>query len=408
MIKTTAQVGDTYHMLSHKDLYVGTLAPFDQWLPRKYLFFRFHWNAIWHHRLAMEIAAQVWEKNLIKHYVSELQDYHSGYSTLLSTKPLASNKSISHYVGQCALDCVVNQISKNNLKSLYTVLDKVTIDGAFAEGAHYSKYVTDCFDRTKKMFDSFYENHEDESIREIYGEIARRVRLIKEWQRLISDSDGVMAVIGDGWYEKVEPIKKDGVFNYIDMTIIREKGWLIIKNHRKSKFALHEHPHINELLIAKDDKWIIQGSGMPSYKHIMKKPFRWRRPRNHFNIESIYDFYILWRLRKNSLNPFTVEFSDNKIVIHSTFLENKTIRLPFDDNFVLSTKSVDCYYLHYNGFSLIVRGSDVKSAKTDYAWQSGKYREEKKIKVARITGSDLFITIESLKGLKGLKGLKDN
>ena len=58
---STAEIANTYHDLAKKKLYVGNLTPFEQWLPTKVLGIRVHWNAIWSHRLAMEIACQLSE-----------------------------------------------------------------------------------------------------------------------------------------------------------------------------------------------------------------------------------------------------------------------------------------------------------------------------------------------------------
>ena len=99
MAKSTAEVGEAYHDLSKKRTNVGKLSPFTQWLPRKYIFWRIHWNAIWHHRLAMEISCQVYEMGDYHTFWKSIEDYAKGYSQLYSTMPLCSNKSISHYVG---------------------------------------------------------------------------------------------------------------------------------------------------------------------------------------------------------------------------------------------------------------------------------------------------------------------
>ena len=144
------------------------------------------------------------------------------------------------------------------------------------------------------MLESFYGEDEDS---ETWAKIKQKMEMLTLWQQLISSADGVVASIGDSWYEKSK--RWDwliGTFLYKDMTIQKTTdGWLTILNHRKTGFALHEHAHADEVLVAKGNKWIIQGSGMPSYKQVMAKPWRWRRPRNHFFSESKLDFYSLWR-----------------------------------------------------------------------------------------------------------------
>ena len=55
---SVAEVANTYHSLVRKDIKLTALLPFEKWLPTKILGVRVHWNAIWHHRLAIEIACQ--------------------------------------------------------------------------------------------------------------------------------------------------------------------------------------------------------------------------------------------------------------------------------------------------------------------------------------------------------------
>ena len=175
------------------------------------------------------------------------------------------------------------------------------------------------------------------------------------------------------------------------MTITRStNGWLLVANHRKTGFALHEHGHGDEVLVAKDDQWIIQGSGMPSYKQVMAKPWRWRRPRNHFFSESKLDFYSLWRFRKNSLITRSADTNDGNVTIKD--VGNKVVRFPVSDSCQWTNTNNTVFY-EYLGYRFITKGN-IKSVKEDYAWQSGGYRVEKKIKVLRIKGTDLITTIQ--------------
>ena len=94
--------------IEKKEIYVGNLTHFEKWLPRKVLGMSVHWNAIWSHRLAMEIACQL--SGDYGTYLNPLESYWKEYKKLYSTMPLCSNKSISHYVGQCCLDAVLNKL----------------------------------------------------------------------------------------------------------------------------------------------------------------------------------------------------------------------------------------------------------------------------------------------------------
>jgi hypothetical protein len=234
------------------------------------------------------------------------------------------------------------------------------------------------------LLEGFYENDGH------WIHIKQKMELLSAWQNNITSSDGVVASIGDSWYEKTNTSSDTGTFHYDDMTIKRSKsGWLVVANHRKTGFALHEHGHADEVLVAKDDQWIIQGSGMPSYKQVMAKPWRWRRPRNHFFSESKWDFYSLWRFRKNSVITRSADINDGNVTIKD--IGNKVVRFPVADTCQWTHTNNTVFY-EYQGYSFITKGN-VKNVKEDFAWQSGGYRVEKKIKVLRIKGTDLETTI---------------
>jgi hypothetical protein len=278
--------------------------------------------------------------------------------------PLKSNKSFSYFVGACALDALTHTYTQKNLHTLLSITDKLVGDGCFTEGSHYSLYCSDAYNRAFPLLDSFYEKDET------WIEIKQKMEKLTIWQHLITNSDGVVASIGDSWYEKSKASDAVGTFDYRDMTIKRKNGWVIVANHRKTGFALHEHPHADEVLVAKDNKWIIQGSGMPSYKQVMAKPWIWRRPRNHFSSESKLDFYSLWRFRKKFVNTRSAFTNDSNVMIQD--VGKKTIRFPVNDGCQWSEGNGTLFF-EYNGFSFVVRG-DIINVKEDYAWQSGGSR----------------------------------
>jgi len=383
---STGEAGTYFHQLTKKEVtptYLinqygikGALAPL------------IHWNSIWHTRIAIEIAAQLNEDK--KHLIprDKLEIYRKTYQRAWSTMPLKSNKSFSYFVGAVALDALTNTYTQKNLDTLLSITEKLVGDGCFIEGSHYSLYCSSAYDRAFPMLESFYGEDEDS---ETWAKIKQKMEMLTLWQQLISSADGVVASIGDSWYEK--STRWDwltGTFLYKDMTIQKTTdGWLTILNHRKTGFALHEHAHADEVLVAKGNKWIIQGSGMPSYKQVMAKPLRWRRPRNHFFSESKLDFYSLWRFRKNSFSTRTVNIVKDSVTI--TDVGKKTIRLPVDDHCKWSAGNGTLFF-EYNGFSFVVRG-DIKNVKECHSWQSGSYKIEKKIKVLRIKGTNLITTI---------------
>ena len=347
-----------------------------------------HWSPIWPHRIAVEIAAQLFEKpeaHLIPR--DKLETYRKTYQRAWSTMPLKSNKSFSYFVGACALDALTHTYTKKNIHTLLKITDKLVADGAFIEGSHYSLYCSEAYERALPLLDSFYGTDETD---DTWTKIKEKMEQLNLWQSLITSSDGVVASIGDSWYEKANTASSTGTFEYKDMTIQRDKGWLVVANHRKTGFALHEHCHGDEVLVAKDNKWIIQGSGMPSYKQVMAKPWIWRRPRNHFFSESKLDFYSLWRFRKKFAIKRSTEITDMGVVIKD--IGKKTIRFPVNDGCQWSQGNGNLFF-EYEGFSFVVRG-DIANVKEDYAWQSIGYREEKKVKVLRIKGTDLVTTIQ--------------
>ena len=206
---STAKIAESYHQLAAKQTKLAaqlTLVLQRHYLPRKIplIGWRFHWNAIWHHRLAIEIACQMKEGKDWASYLEQLEEYHKQYSQLYSTMPLCSNKSVSHYIGQCALDALLNKVNEKNIITLDEAFHRLVKDGAFTEGSHYSIYVTACFDRVTDLFSEWYGTHTNPILRRSYAHIFYNLRKVKKWQNRITDSDGVMAVIGDGWYEKCE------------------------------------------------------------------------------------------------------------------------------------------------------------------------------------------------------------
>ena len=384
---SAGEAGTYYHQLTKKEVTPKFLI--NEYGIKGALIPLIHWNPIWNHRIAIEIAAQLYEDE--KHLIprDKLEIYRKTYQRAWSTMPLKSNKSFSYFVGAVALDALTNTYTQKNLDTLLSITEKLVGDGCFIEGSHYSLYCSSAYDRAFPLLESFY--GEDENS-ETWAKIKQKMEMLTLWQQLISSADGVVASIGDSWYEKSK--RWDwlvGTFSYKDMTIQKnEDGWLTIFNHRRTGFALHEHAHADEVLVAKGNKWIIQGSGMPSYKQVMAKPWRWRRPRNHFASESKLDFYSLWRFRKNSVSTRTVNIVKNSVTI--TDVGKKTIRFPVSDGCQWSQGNGNLFF-EYNGFSFVVRG-DIKNVKEDYAWQSGSYRVESKIKTLRIKGIDLITTIQ--------------
>ena len=360
------------------------------------------WNPIWNHRIAIEISAQLNEaprSNPISK--DKIEIYRKSYLRAWSTMPLKSNKSFSYFVGACALDAVTKTYNKKNIETLLDITRKLVGDGCFTEGSHYSLYCSSAYQRAFRLLTNFYNDNE------CWIEIAQLMIKLQEWQSNISDEDGVVAVIGDSWYEKTNlPDKKDpnGVFRYQDMTIEKKSDWTVISNHRSSRFSLHEHAHADEILVAKNNKWAIKGSGMPSYKQVMAKPWRWRRPRNHFSTESIFDWYIIWRIRKllNNIQDRKIEINDNDMNIIDQ--GKKTIRLPIDNlhNWTLTDiypESVgkDRLRFEHNGFIFQVAG-DIKEVRECYAWISDNYKTYNRSRTLRVTGVDMKTTIKSVVG----------
>jgi hypothetical protein len=158
---------------------------------------------------------------------------------------------------------------------------------------------------------------------------------------------------------------------------------------------LHQHPHCNEILIAHDKDWLTKGSGMPSYKHVMAKPFKWRRPRNHFFTESKWDRCWIWRHRK----PWAVDTSGGRLVELSgrtiTIEENgkKTIRWPGERDNVSKgdnlNHGVSSLSWGHGKFTFTVEGVNIELLEKDYAYAATTYRNEQKIPVVRISGENI-------------------
>ena len=390
---STAKTAERYHSLVDKRISIQALFPLAQWVPRKiFPKFRFHWNAIWTHRLALEVACQMKEAGGWANHLNELVDYQKAYRQLHSTMPLCSNKSISHYVGLCAIEALTGQVDEKNLITLDEAFSRTVKDGAFTEGGHYSKYVTDCFDRVANLFQEVYGHSENIVLRSAWNHIVYNLNKVKLWQQLISDTDGVMAVIGDGWYEKVIPTSENGTFYYEDMTIQRGGGWVVIKNHRQNPFSLHQHPHGDEILIAHQNDWLIKGSGMPSYKKVMARPLKWRSPNNHFFTETIWDWWVVWRHRvgwsKDKANSRIVDIKNDALVIHD--VGEKIVRFPGDRTKVNNGKFLTW---RHGKFTITVDGINIKLLGSTTAYASTTYGNEESIPVVRISGENIITRI---------------
>ena len=390
---STAKTAEQYHSLVKNRIAVHSLFPLKQWVPRKiFPKFRFHWNAIWTHRLALEVACQMKEAGGWATHLKELDDYQTAYRQLHDTMPLCSNKSISHYVGLCAIEALTGKIEEKNLVTLDEAFSRTVKDGAFTEGAHYSKYVTDCFDRVHSMFQEAYGESENIILRSAWNHIVYNLEKVKLWQQLISDTDGVMAVIGDGWYEKVTPTSENGVFYYEDMTIQRGSEWVVIKNHRQNPFSLHQHPHGDEILIAHQNDWLIKGSGMPTYKKVMARPLKWRSPNNHFFTETIWDWWVIWRHRVgwsiDKTNSRIVDIKGSTIVIQDS--GKKTVRFPGDRTKVSNGKLLTW---QHGKFRFSVEGINIKLLVSTTAYASTTYGNEESIPVIRISGENIITRI---------------
>jgi hypothetical protein len=397
---STAKIAEVYHQLAAKQTKLAaqlTLVLQRHYLPRKIplIGWRFHWNAIWHHRLAIEIACQMKEGKDWAGYLEQLEEYHKQYSQLYSTMPLCSNKSVSHYIGQCALDALLNKVNEKNIITLDEAFHRLVKDGAFTEGSHYSIYVTACFDRVTDLFSEWYGTHTNPILHRSYAHIFHNLRKVKKWQNRITDSDGVMAVIGDGWYEKCyrNTLSEDGIFYYEDMTVIRKEGWLLVKNHRQNSFSLHQHPHGDEILIAHQNDWLIQGSGMPSYKHVMAKPWRWRRPRNHFFSETVWDWFVLWRHRVgwaiDKVNSRGVEIEGKELNVRES--GHKVIRWPGERENVINGATLKW---SYGKFTFEVSGINIKLLRAGSAYRSTTYGDYQKVPVVRIRGENIETRIK--------------
>ena len=390
-----SKISRVYKDLRDNKISVGSLTPFTQYLPPKvFPGFRVSWNPIWSHRLAIEIACKLTENGDYATFLKPLIKFRDEYEKMYSTMPLCSNKSISHYIGLCALDAVLQNVNEKHISRLAVIFAKVVKDGAFTEGGHYSKYVTDCCDRVGVLFDNWFGESDNKIIQDSYVHFSNNIGRVKKWQRRIADEDGVMAVIGDGWHEKIIPGVEDGVFYYEDMTIYRESDWVVIKNHRQNPFSLHQHPHGDEILIAHKNDWLIKGSGMPSYKHVMRKPWKWRRPRNHFFTESWLDWWILWRYRvswsKDKSNSRMVDINDIDLDIFES--GKKTVRLPGIRTEVIGGLTSP-YIWWYGKFKFLVDGINIKLRRADHAHVATTYNNEDKIPVVRISGENLKIRI---------------
>jgi len=349
-----------------------------------------HWNAIWHHRIAVELCARLCKDPFeFEGVYDDLFVYQQAYNRMFSTMPLRSNKSFSYYLGAIALDATLlsKKDSEKNLKVFHNIVTHLVGDGAFVEGSHYSIFCSSSFYKIYDLLCSYYGKTP------MWVEVCEAMHKLKLWQGRISNSSGVVASIGDSWYEVVKPTEEYGRFKYDDMTVYRNKKFTVIKNHRKSPWALHEHPHLDEILVSVDGRWVVQGSGMPSYKQVMANPLKWRRPYNHYVVEKGLLLPFFWRLKKKNLSKRTINLSSETLNIHDE--GENTIRWPCHTALYPIQKRPNKNLVEFaaNGAEFWVSGN-IKNVEYDYAWRSLTYRDEEKTKVICITGKDLITTIK--------------
>jgi hypothetical protein len=156
---------------------------------------------------------------------------------------------------------------------------------------------------------------------------------------------------------------------------------------------LHQHPHGDEILIAHQNDWLIQGSGMPSYKHVMAKPWRWRRPRNHFFSETIWDWFVLWRHRVgwaiDKVNSRGVEIEGKELNVRES--GRKVIRWPGERENVINGATLKW---SYGKFTFEVSGINIKLLRAGSAYRSTTYGNYQKVPVVRIRGENIETRIK--------------
>ena len=126
----------------------------------------------------------------------------------------------------------------------------------------------------------------------------------------------------------------------------------------------------------------------------MRKPWKWRRPRNHFFTESWLDWWILWRYRVNwsrdKSNSRAVDINDTDLSIFES--GKKTVRLPGIRSEVIGGLTSP-YLWWYGKFTFLVDGINIKLRRADHAHVATTYNNEEKIPVVRISGENLKIRI---------------
>jgi len=352
-----------------------------------------HWNAIWHHRIAVELCARLYENpELIEKNREALENYRAMYNRMFSTLPLKSNKSFSYYLGAIALDAtlLVKKDRSKNINKFSSIVVKLVGDGCFIEGSHYSIFCSQSFDRVYNLLQSYYDSAP------VWLKVCDLMESLQKWQGRISNNAGVVASIGDSWYEVINPTDETGTFVYKDMTIFRNKNWVVVKNCRKTGWALHEHPHLEEILISKGNQWVVQGSGMPSYSEVMSNPLRWRRPYNHFsNGGRIFNLPFVWRYYKKFLKTRVVTVNKDNVSIQEQKNHKTTVRWPIGERLypIESRPNQNVVEFCYKGARFTVNGN-IEEVTYDYSWQSTTYGKSEKIKVICITGSNIITKIQ--------------
>ena len=297
------------------------LAPLTRWIkpwPQ--------WNPIWMHRAIIECCRYSWDENKAvsvgewaDHLRATRKKLASQWDTTLFGRG-NSNKSFTHYLTLCCLDAAVGDANLEPYQKLIAIYQEMAPDGCWREGIHYGLFCYDAIFRAWDLLNGVWPIHQR-------GALIRCFLAHQEWLAVTKNHEGVWPAVGDGWPESEvdlwidiptprkfnagEPI----TIEYEDMTVHRNKDWVVIHNHRWSGPCYHEHCEGDGILVSYKGEWVLPGDGCPTWFRKVLAPWKWDRPKNHWGSLRSEEWPVFWRLFRRELGWRTVELLRNGVII---------------------------------------------------------------------------------------------
>ncbi len=374
------------------------------------------WNPIWTHRAIIESCKRSWDDNgpvsagvWSDHLRATRKKLAARWDTTVFGRG-HSNKSFTHYLTICCLDAAVGEKRIEPFRKLIAIYQELAPDGCWREGIHYGLFCYDAIRRAWDLLTGVWPHHQRAGL-------TRCFQAHQEWLAVTKNHAGIWPTVGDGWPEDEEKLwidipvprkfnaEEPIVIIYGDMTIHRNKDWVVIQNHRRSGPCYHEHCEGDGILVSYKGEWVLPGDGCPTWFRKVLAPWKWDRPKNHWGTVRKWDWPVLWRLRNRraAVSTRRVALWRDRVVVEDWVGKNK-IQWPSPDQ----TQTSNSIRFGFNPFTekdfmdwkwgdlgVHVEGA-IPDTKITRANVTTGYKESKQMPAVRISGQRLSTAIWAL------------